>query len=591
MNDLAALFGISSKDVANSKKDAKGKNKGKTGNKEKKEKKPIRQGERYPLPVRVRSGHIQCTLTQEQFNGKTLDENEIKVELRKLYPELSGIQFSLVKFSNEFTRLQETMEKLAEDADTDAEEEFLKDQTAEEEPLDIAEAVPEDEYEDEAEGADAEQSNESDLEEGNTETDESPNDKKTDETTSQSKGCWVKLDMQYQEVKKDQSLAFPVTVKVGKFELEIKEEISLEEIRTAWVEEHPEYAGCHFCYDERNSLLFPYMLGEAEIKGKKYNLPVQIGYLDQQETYTCEDFGNKLLEYVSLEEIRKAYGKKHPEYENAVFVYNAEKNLLFPVLEFKKSVGNERVSLPILVRGSGFSMQVEKEDLKGAESATLEEIRAVIECIYPEFSKERTEMIYDERNFVIPVLKGSRKGIQIIIERKNQGFYVVQGRDGFMYRIEQMPYGCFDCREDGSDVDFRMTQKKIPYDILLDVVAFFKRNPFKEAAVQIFYDVKERNYEIYYPEQKVTSASVVFTRSHDMENDKVLVMDIHSHGAMKAFFSSVDDHDEKGTRLFMVFGNLDKENITHRLRAGIAGNYKMLKLSDVFEMEDKTNEK
>ncbi len=587
MNDLAALFGISSEDVANQKKGTKGK--GKTGSKEKKEKKPVKQGERYPLPVRVRSGHIQCTLTQEQFEGKTLGENEIKAELRKLYPELSGLQFNLVKFSNEFTRLQETMEKVAEDADIGAEEEKEKDLTAEEEPLDIPDAVPEDGNEDEAEEAD--QSDEPDSEEDDAETDENSDDRKTDKKVPQSGGCWVKLDIQYQEVKKDQTLMFPVTVKVGKHELEIKEETPLEEIRAAWVEEHPEYAGCHFCYDDKNNLLFPYMLGEAEIKGKKYSLPVRIGYLDQQEMYTCEDFGDATLESVSLEEIRKVYGKKYPEYENAVLVYNAEENLLFPILEFKKSVGNERISLPILVRGSGFSMKVEKEDLKGAESATLEEIRAVIERVYPEFSKERTEMIYDERNFVIPVLKGSRKGIQIIIERKNQGFHVVRGRDGFMYRIEQMPYGCFDCREDGSDADFRMTERKIPYGILLDVVAFFKKNPLKEAAAQVFYDVNARKYEIYYPEQKVTFASVVFTRSHDMERDKVLVMDIHSHGTMKAFFSSVDDNDEKGTRLFMVFGNLDKKEITYKLRAGIAGNYKMLKLSDVFEMEDKTNEK
>lgn len=543
------------------------------------------------MPVRVRSGHIRCTLTQEQFEGKTLGESEIKTEIRKLYPELDGLQFSLVKFSNEHTRLQETMEKLAEDADTDAEEESVKGQTEEEEPLDIAEAASEDEYEDGDEETDAEQDDESDLEEDNAEANESPDDKKADAAGTQSGGCWVKLDIQYQEVKKDQALAFPVTVKVGKFELEIKEETSLEEIRTAWVEEHPEYEGCHFCYDERNNLLFPYMLGEAEVKGKKYSLPVQIGYLDQQETYTGADFGNAELEHVTLDEIRKAYGKKYPEFENAIFAYNAERNMLFPVLEFKKNMGNERIGLPILVRGSGFKMMVEKEDLKGAESATLEEIRAVIERVYPEFSKERTEMHYDERNFVIPVLKGSRKGIQMISERKNQGFYVAQGRDGFTYRIEQMPYGCFDCREDGSDVDFRMTGEKIPYGILRDVVAFFKRNPRNEAAVQIFYDVDTGKYEIYYPEQKVTSASVVFTRSHDMESDKVLVMDIHSHGTMQAFFSSIDDHDEKGTRLFMVFGNLDKEEVTYKLRAGIAGNYKMLKLRDVFEMEDKANEK
>ena len=581
MNDLAALFGISSEDMASQKKDAKAKGKGKAANKEKKEKKPVRQGERYPLPVRIRSGHVQCTLTQEQFEGKTLGENEIKAEIRKLYPELSCLQFGLVKFSNEFTRMQESMEKLAEA--TDAED--VKDQTAEEDPLDIAEAVSEEDRENG--GAGAEPDSESDV----AETEGSSGDKKAVEKICQSRGCWVKLDIHYQEVKKDQTIAFPVTVKVGKYQLEIKEEVSLEEICAAWVEEYPEYAGCHFCYDERNGLLFPYMPGNAEIKGKKYSLPVQIGYLDQKETYTGADFGDAELEHVTLEEIRKVYGKKHPEYENGIFVYNAEMNLLFPVLEFKKNMGNEQVSLPVLVRGSGFTMMIGKEDLKNADSATLDEIRTVVEHVYPEFSKERTEMVYDERHFVVPMLKGSRKGVQIINERKNQGFYVVQGRDGFIHRIEQMPYGCFDCREDGSDVDFRMTEKKIPCEILLDVVAFFKRNPRKEAAAQIFYDVTAGRYEAYYPEQRVTSVSVEFVRNHDMENDKVLVMDIHSHGTMNAFFSSIDDDDEKGTRLFMVFGNLDKKEITHKLRAGIAGSYKMLKLRDVFEMEDGINEK
>ncbi len=581
-SSLAELFGISSEDVANKKKGTKGKSGGKTPTKEKK---PVKQGGRYQLPVRIRSGYIQCTLTQEQFEGKTLGENEIKTELRKLYPELSGIQFNLVKFDNEFTRLYETMEKLAENAVANDE----KDRIEEDDPLDIAEVASEEDYENE--DMDDGQDDELDAEEEAAEKDGGSDDGQADEKTCKGGGCWVKLDIQYQEVKKDQTITFPVTIKVGKHELEIKEKASLEEIRETWVKEYPEYAGCRFCYDERNSLLFPYMLGGTEIKGKKYILPVQIGYLDQKETYTGTDFGNTEQEQVTLEEIRKAYGKKHPEYENGMFVYNAEINLLFPVLEFKREMANERISLPILVRGSGFTMMVEKEDLKNAESATLEEIRAVIESIYPEFSKERTEMHYDERGFVIPVLKGSRKGVQIINVRKNQGFFIVTGRDGFVYRIEQMPYGCFDCREDGSDVDFRMTEKKIPYGILMDVVAFFKRNPRKEAAVQIFFNMETEKYEIYYPEQQVTSASVVFTRSHDMENDKVLVMDIHSHGIMNAFFSSIDDNDEKGTRLFMVFGNLDKKEITHKLRAGIAGNYKMLKLSDVFEMEDKTNEK
>lgn len=36
----------------------------------------------------------------------------------------------------------------------------------------------------------------------------------------------------------------------------------------------------------------------------------------------------------------------------------------------------------------------------------------MVEKIYPEYSKERTEMLYDEeKKFVIPILKSSRKGL------------------------------------------------------------------------------------------------------------------------------------------------------------------------------------
>ena len=205
-SSLAELFGISSEDVANKKKGAKGKGGGKTA---KKEKKPVKQGGRYQLPVRIRSGYIQCTLTQEQFGGVTLGENEIKTELRKLYPELSGIQFSLVKFSNEFTRLHETMEKLAENTDADDE----KDRTEEDDPLDIAEAASEEDYGNE--DADEEQDDELDAEEEAADTDGGSDDGQADEKTCQGGGCWVKLDIQYQEVKKDQTIAFPLTVKVG----------------------------------------------------------------------------------------------------------------------------------------------------------------------------------------------------------------------------------------------------------------------------------------------------------------------------------------------------------------------------------------
>lgn len=75
------------------------------------------------------------------------------------------------------------------------------------------------------------------------------------------------------------------------------------------------------------------------------------------------------------------------------------------------------------------------------------------------------------------------------------------------------------------------------------------------------------------------------------EQEKVLVMDIHSHGRFHAFFSSVDNHDEKGVRLYMVIGNLDRHKHTYALRAGMAGSFGTLDLSEIFSQEKTPEER
>ncbi len=230
-------------------------------------------------------------------------------------------------------------------------------------------------------------------------------------------------------------------------------------------------------------------------------------------------------------------------------------------------------------------LDLETVDFEGKTEVTLEEVRVALEEVYPEFSKERTEMIYDERGFIIPVLKGSKKGLTVTSTRKNQNLFMVQGRDGNRYRIEQMPYGQFDCREDGEEVDFHLSAGKIPGSLFCEILRFFRKDPRKEAAVQIFYDDKTDSYELHFPKQYAEACSVVFDRDMLLEEKKVLVMDAHSHGRMNAFFSSVDNRDEKGTRLFLVLGRIDGEVPAWKLRAGIAGHYKELALTDVFNME------
>lgn len=569
-------------DVSDYKKGEKGKKTNKTKESKKADKKNEKKKEmKYPLPVRVRSGHICCNLLSEEYEGKMVSETEIKDRIKKLYPELSNIKFNLIKFSNTCTQTLERRGKSTSlrlfSLDM---EESEKEESVEDEELEFA---PADEEPENMEETDHEEAYEVEEEFG--EEDEVEEDGETDsKETANEKGCWIKLEIHYQELTDEQTVVFPVSVVVGSTIMPfIKDVESVEQVRAGWTQVHPEYAGCLFHYDSKQNMLIPFMRGESEIKGRKYKLPVTVGYFQLAEHYDVHDFGT---ESVVEAQIREKYAKNHPEFENALFKYNAEEHHLFPVLNFKKEETTDKYSLPMLVRGPGFQMTLEESDFKGKTAVTLQEMRAVVEMVYPEFSKERTEMIYDERGFVIPILKGSRKGIKFSSERVGQNLFFVKGKDGASYRIEQMPYGVFDCCVGGGEVDFHLSAEKIPVEIFEEILSFFRKKPQQEAAVQIFYDVKTRKYELYYPKQKVSRTSVYFERNFILEQEKALVMDAHSHGRLPAFFSSTDDYDEKGTRLFLVIGKVGSDSPECILRAGIAGFYKYLHLSDIFDLED-----
>ena len=585
MNDLLSLFGG---DDFNKEKKGKGKN-AKGGKKEN-----AAKGVRYPLPVRVFSGHIRCLLDAGEFSGKTVGEADVKNKIRQEYPELAGVQFNLVKFNNSYT---EDYEKNNRALQMKTDEEDIVEEKTVDVPLDFAAAVEDDVEQDASIDLDAlskateayvgeiykfMESNKAAEDSNGAEED----NKEAKEDNIPSKGCWIKLDISYEPIAEDQEITLPVTVKVGNVTMNFKEAVdSLAAIREEWVAVHPEYEGCLFHYDDKQRFLIPFMRGESEIIGKKYSLPVKVGYLDNMVVYEAHDFGNDSLESVTQGQIRKLYAVQHPEYENAIFSYIDEMNCLFPIMNFKKTDSKDKYSLPVKLRGSGFVLDLEPSDLNGKTEVTLEEVRVVLEEFYPEFSKERTEMIYDERGFIIPVLKGSKKGITITSTRRNQNLFMVQGRDGYRYRIEQMPYGHLECREDGTEADFHLSAQKIPGGLLCEIYWFFRKNPCKEAAAQIFYDDKTGMYELYFPKQRSNMCHVVFDRDMALEEEKVLVMDIHSHGRMDAFFSSVDNHDEKGTRLFLVLGKIDSTKPACKLRAGIAGHYKELAITDVFDLK------
>ena len=88
----------------------------------------------------------------------------------------------------------------------------------------------------------------------------------------------------------------------------------------------------------------------------------------------------------------------------------------------------------------------------------------------------------------------------------------------------------------------------------------------------------EDRYHLRLPAQERNSASVSYERLPSA------VLDIHSHGNMKAFFSITDDADEQGLRLDMVAGRLDTLLPDVEIRLGVYGYFIPLSVEEVFDV-------
>lgn len=102
---------------------------------------------------------------------------------------------------------------------------------------------------------------------------------------------------------------------------------------------------------------------------------------------------------------------------------------------------------------------------------------------------------------------------------------------------------------------------KVPADLMARVVGFFRavyQERKTEALVLLVW--RDGSFDLVVPEQKVTLASVRFDLADgDLPAGSRLVGTIHSHGAMGAFASSVDEDDEAELDgLHIVVGDLDR---------------------------------
>ena len=100
---------------------------------------------------------------------------------------------------------------------------------------------------------------------------------------------------------------------------------------------------------------------------------------------------------------------------------------------------------------------------------------------------------------------------------------------------------------------------------------------------QYLFKFQDDRYQLIKPPQHATPASVISQHSEDAG----ILLDIHSHGKMPAFWSETDNQDEQGFRAYGVIGNLTKQPEI-RLRLGVYGYWFPIPLSLLFEEDTGT---
>jgi PRTRC genetic system protein A len=236
----------------------------------------------------------------------------------------------------------------------------------------------------------------------------------------------------------------------------------------------------------------------------------------------------------------------------------------------------------------------------------LEAVRKRLEKDFPELSKQRTKMEYDEKkNIICPMVTGGKKGAYFSqglkgfffrskdLFEKKEPINILAARDGY-YEVRENTIGVFvskapvveelePCRE-----GFKLSLPKIPETLFAQLVSFFADYAMNEVEVMgVFYwDNENELYILDVPFQEVSKVKVDACYSQFPQH-VIKVAEIHSHNTMRAYFSGVDDEDELGTMLYGVVGRLQKgmREITYdlRTRAGVAGRFIPLEANVIIE--------
>lgn len=143
-----------------------------------------------------------------------------------------------------------------------------------------------------------------------------------------------------------------------------------------------------------------------------------------------------------------------------------------------------------------------------------------------------------------------------------------------------------------------VNDKKIPIEMLENIVEFFKRvmtmtrttgtgHGEYEAMAHIVWNRTTESYRVAIPKQKVSKAAVSYDWSH-VAADEEVILDIHSHNTMGAFFSGTDERDDATyVGISGVAGELNKVEPKLIWRFNAYKSKVAMKMEDIFAVPEK----
>lgn len=325
------------------------------------------------------------------------------------------------------------------------------------------------------------------------------------------------------------------------------------------------------------------ILRYPESAASNWNLKVssysKIGFENRQKAL---DLKERAEEDISIKELVNLWIKENPWITEGDFIYVFEKreNENFVTIQLQnRKISEEsktvKVKLPVkmsFLHDAGPLSVLTPEMCDGKEYVEEKEILAVVDKYFPQiYSKDNTDISYvDSINTVCVIKKGRKKGCQckFCVNTSAADFFV-----------------------DGNELQYKPKIGKIPYEIVEETFKYFRQMLPNEALVRVLYDGNTNKFSLCKMDNaSLNATSVMWDDSESIASTQSVVLEMHSHNTMNAFFSEVDNHDEVLPMLYGVMGALNTRFPQLYVRAGSSGRFKNLNYEEVFEFPKVVND-